>query len=412
MKLSTTITATGIALAWSISSYSVTISNQIAHPYDCASCEHLSHDALSTHWPIQANQLGHETLHQQISKKYSVNTTFKEIEKGVDLYTEAPGAVIRISTVASPNKHHATPAFKPTFFIKTKKSGLLQLNQASRLIATDDELKHSYFAKDTPVILQLKPELGAGKITLSASPTPGHEDLQYIVHVFDKNAESYLTVETNKAMYHYVDQLTTTITLGDNVSHYPLDSVKASFVNPEGDIIPLTLKQNADNRYSATTSLKSTKNSVGDNWYVEAETVANQQGNLINRQAHTAFTYAIPSAVINEINQADSSPFTFTATIDVATASRYALEAVLFRTDEKGNKIPLEVAQSASWLTPGVQQITFSFAPEDTNTATGQFYVSAVQLIDYGQIKPVFGYDGFIPVRGCPESSCLQLAKQ
>ena len=244
MKLSTTITATGIALVWSVSSHAVTISNQTAHPYDCASCESLSHDALSTHWPIHANPLGHETRHQQVSKKYSVTTTFKQIEKGVDLYTEAPGAVIRISRVASPNKLHATPQFKPTFFIKTKKSGLLQLNKASSLIATDDELNHSYFAKDTPAILQLKPELGAGKITLSATPTPGHEDDQYIVHVFDKDAKSYLTVETNKAMYHYGDQLTTTITLGDDVSNYPLDFFKTKFLKTQSAKHPLFYPSN------------------------------------------------------------------------------------------------------------------------------------------------------------------------
>lgn len=405
MKLTTSITATGIALLWSVSSYSVVISTNTAHPYECENCESLSRDTLTTHWPVSVNQLGHETLHQQVSKKYSVKTTFKEIEKGVDLYTQAPGAVIRISSItpSTPaNKLHATPAFKPTFYIKTKKSGLLHLNEASSLIATDDELNNSYFAKDTPAILQLKPELGAGKITITATPATGHEDDQYIVHVFDKDAKSYLTVATNQAMYHYGEELITTITLGDDVSNYPLDSVKASLVNPEGEIIPLTLKQNNDHSYTATTPLKSEKNTAGDNWYVEAATTASLEGSLISRQAHTAFTYAIPSAVINEINQVESAPFTFTATLDVATASRYSLQAVLFKTDGKGNKIPLEVAQSASWLTPGNQKITFSFSPEVKDNSSEKFYVSAVQLIDYGQIKPVFDYDGFIPVQVSP----------
>lgn len=399
MKINTTITVTGIALLWSVSSHAFIISTQTAHPYECENCERLSHDTLATHWPIQVTQLGHTTQHQQISKKYSVNTTFKEIEKGLDLYTQAPGAVIRISSIPSTNKLNATPAFKPTFYIKTKTMGSMPLNEASSLIATDNELNDSYFAKNTPAILQLKSELGAGKITLSATPTPGHEQDQFIVHVFDKEAKGALTVETNKAMYHYGDQLTTTITLGDSLSNYPLDSIKATLVNPEGETFPLTLKQNNDHSYSATTPLNIEKNSAGDNWYVEAETKATLDGSLINRQAHTAFTYAIPSAVISEINQAsDAAPFTFTATVDVATASRYALEAVLFKTDSNGNKIPLEVSQSAAWLTPGHHEMSFSFSPDDKNTSSTTFYVGALQLIDYGQIKPVFGYNGFIPV--------------
>src|SRR3990167_1846815 len=101
MKITTTITMTGMALLWTLSSHAVIISTQTAHPYDCEHCEHLSHDTLAIHWPIHVTQLGHDTLHQQVSKKYSIHTTFKEIEKGVDLYTEAPGAVIRISSIPS-----------------------------------------------------------------------------------------------------------------------------------------------------------------------------------------------------------------------------------------------------------------------------------------------------------------------
>ena len=218
------------------------------------------------------------------------------------------------------------------------------------------------------------------------------------MHVFDKDAPSYLTIGTNKAIYQYGEQLTTTIALGDDLSHYPLDSIKANLVTSEGKKIPLLLKKNYDHSYTATTTLKSEKNNPGDNWYVEAETSATVEGNIINRQAHSAFTYAIPSAVIKEINQTKSAPFTFNASLEVATGSRYVLQAVLYKTNEKGNKIPLELAQSASWLTPGTHEIHFSFSPEDKNTANIKYYVSAIQLIDYGQIKPIFGYNGFIPV--------------
>ncbi len=396
MNIKLTMTVTGMALLWSVSSHAVVISTQTPHPYSCKNCERLSHDTLTTHWPIRATSLGHTTQHQQISKKYAVNTTFKELEKGLVLYTQAPSAVIRISSALPQSELKAASDFKPTFYIKTKKSGQLSLNEASSLIAANDELNNSYFAKNTPAILQLKPELGSGKITLLASPSPGHENDLYVVHVYDKEAKSYLTVETNKAMYQYGDQLTTTMTLGDDLSNYPLDSVKATMVNPDGKAIPLTLKQNNDRSYTASIPLKSETNTVGDHEYIEVETTATLQGNVIHRQAHTAFTYSIPSAVISDINQTDS--FSFKATLNVATGSRYALQAVLFKADNKGNKIPLEIAQSASWLTPGNHDITFSFSPENKNTSPDKFYVGALELIDYGQIKPVFMYNSFVSV--------------
>ena len=398
MKIRTTVAAAGIALLCQAPSHAVTLSTAKAHAYECINCDALSHDTLSTRWRIHTKQLGHQTQHQQVSKKYFVNTTFNAIEKGLDLYTQAPGAVIRISAIPSTNSLSGSPEFKPTFYIKTKKSELLPLNEASSLFAADENLNQSYFSQNTSAILQLKPALGAGKITLLASPTPGHENDQFIVHVFDKDAPSYLTIGTNKAIYQYGEQLTTTIALGDDLSHYPLDSIKDNLVTSEGKKIPLLLKKNYDHSYTATTTLKSEKNNPGDNWYVEAETSATVEGNIINRQAHSAFTYAIPSAVIKEINQTKSAPFTFNASLEVATGSRYVLQAVLYKTNEKGNKIPLELAQSASWLTPGTHEIHFSFSPEDKNTANIKYYVSAIQLIDYGQIKPIFGYNGFIPV--------------
>ena len=116
------------------------------------------------------------------------------------------------------------------------------------------------------------------------------------------------------------------------------------------------------------------------------------------REAHTAFSYAIPSAVLREINPEISAPFTFKTTLDVATGSRYGIQAVLFVSDGNGHKTPIEVSQTSAWLAPGSQDLTLKFATPNKKLNAAQFSLGSIQLIDYGQMKAVFEYNDFIPI--------------
>ena len=389
---------TSIALLCLVSSHAMVLPSQTPHSYICENCEYLSHDTLSTHWPIAPNQLDQKTLHQQISKKYSATTTFKELKKGFALYTQAPGAVIRISTLPPKGSVKSVSQFKPDFYIKTPNSGLLPLQEAAHLIATDEALSESFFSQNTQKIFQLKSELGSGKIILLAKPISGHENERFNIYIFDKFAPTDLVIKTNKANYLYEDELITTITLSDNTSQYPLDTIEAALVSPNGEKTPLVLEKHEDNSYTAKTILLSETNHVGGNWYVETDVAATVNGYVIKRQANTAFSFALPSAVIKEIKSSASSPLTFIATVNVATASRYALQGVLFTDNLETKKIPLEIIQTSSWLTPGNHEILFSLASKNPNTTSGKFYLGALELIDYGQLKPVFTYNRFIPI--------------
>ncbi|STY83189.1 Uncharacterised protein [Legionella quateirensis] len=61
------------------------------------------------------------------------------------------------------------------------------------------------------------------------------------------------------------------------------------------------------------------------------------------------------------VKKLSSKPLTFVATLDVATASRYALQSVLYRKNGKGEVTPIETSQRAQWLEPGKQVIQFTF---------------------------------------------------
>lgn len=358
--------------------------------YECSHCESLSHDVLSAHWDLDNALLGHDTLHGQNSKKYTIATTLEALQKGVSFNTLAPAALIRITAVNPEN------AVKPQFYLQTQSLKKMTLQEASSRYSQDASGLDAEVTADTLAILQLKPELGFGKFVLQSKALNGHETDKYLIHVFDKFSSTYMRVETDKAHYQYGDKLITTISLRDDATGYPLDLVRAKLVTPDGKIIALAIKPIRSKLYKAKIPLLYEKAFQGENGYIEAEVETNIDGYNIKRQAHTAFSYAIPSAAIRSIslsNPKAAELWQVTAQLEVTTGSRYRLQAVLFATNDEGKRIPIETAQSAAWFSAGLQELVFSFDPKRAHQFKPPYYIGQLQLIDYGQLKPVFAYN-------------------
>lgn len=360
--------------------------------YDCEQCEFLPREALSTAWTLSSNKpLEHETRHQQISRKYKIKTTMKQLQAGVSVYTQGPEAVIRITPLSSNSIKN--PAFK----IKGKSGQALSLMDASSLFAKDEALAQNNLGAMGQQLLQLKPELGKGQFIITADPGLmkfADEDAPYLIQVFDKNSTAYLSIATDKSHYYQGDELTVNITLTEDDYYYPVDEIEAALVNSLGEVIPISVQHMDKNVYQAKTTLNSNQNSLGVNWYVTTDVTSIIDYEVIKRHAHTAISYSIPSAAIREIHRKGTNTLEFSAHVDVATNSRYALQAVLFGTNNQGKIEPIQTAQSSALLTAGERKINFSF---DANEVQGNykapFYLGYLRLTDYGQFKPVFAFD-------------------
>ncbi|CEK10314.1 DUF4785 domain-containing protein [Legionella hackeliae] len=374
-----------VTTAWFTQSLAVTLPTQQIISYECAQCENLSHDDLNSSWATDDEPLNDDVMHQQTSRQYQIKATAQQLNAGIAIHTQAPGAIIHITKAQSDSKTN------PDFFIKTRQAKLSML-EASSLFAQKDALKDTAFAGQL-VALQLKPELGSGKFILGSNTHLTGDDGQFIIHVYDKYAPTYLSVETDKGRYHYGDKLKVTIRLSDDELNYPIDEINASLINPNGEITNLTLEQVSDNLYQTQIDLQSDKNSQGENWYIAVETTSLVEEETIIRQAHTAFSYVIPSAAISKIKPIDNKPLAFSAKINVATGSRYALEAVLFGSDSEGKLHPINAVQSASWLAPGKHVINFSFDSQQKTNYKAPYYLGYLHLIDFGQLKPVYEYN-------------------
>ena len=98
-------------------------------------------------------------------------------------------------------------------------------------------------------------------------------------------------------------------------------------------------------------------------------------------------------AAVREITKASSQSFAFSAKIEVATDSRYALQAVLFASDTKGRLHPYQTVQTTAWLTAGENTLSFSFDQNLKTDYQSPYYLGYIRLTDYGQYKLVYRYD-------------------
>lgn len=406
--------------------YAVVISDMTPLPYECNNCDQLPHETLNANWPVKRTVLEHETLHQQQSKKYTIRTTLRALNQGIPITTQAAGAILRISQhpdmtnadagVQKPLQGESTSQrepFNPTFYIQSSAAKPILLKEAATILDNDNQTWEENFATGSPnnddhpsnqqTIVQLKSNVGAGRLMLMADPAPGHDDEAIQISIFDKNAAEELTLTTDKASYWAEHVGKASLSFGDANHHYPLTHIQAKLISAQGDKLPVVFKSVGNNRYTTTFSLPKSNNSQGSNWDLVTTAKAMVGDQEITREVHSAVSLAIPSAVIREIKQSPLKPFTFIATIEVATGSRYELQGVLFNNtakeaDSEPQKTPLSISQISSWLTPGTHEITFSFPANHTKKHAGPFYLGELQLLDFAQVKPVFEYKEFIDV--------------
>ena len=354
-------------------SFAFDLPKQLIRSYECEQCNQLSHESLNHSWSISSNPLSSRISNRQKSYHYRKQVTSAQLRAGVALSTDAPGAVIRIT----PLQKQSMPSLQ--LITSTKKQ--FSVKEASTL-----------YKEDTQTFFQLKPEIGSGNFILQSNESKAVGT--FLINVFDKFSASPLTIETDSVHYQYGDKITATISLGK----YDLcetDDINANLVGPQKQKIPLEFTETKANIFQATATLSSEINDNGENWYVEADVVCGLSDELFSRTGHAAFSYSIPSATLLDIKKVASTPLTFETHVDIATASRYALQTVLFRKNEQGEAIPIETSQKAQWLEPGTQQMQFTF-DNVGQLKDDSLFLGYIRLIDYGQLKPVYQFNELI----------------
>lgn len=348
-------------------------------PYECQQCATLSHEALEDRWAISNTISEAAPSNAQKSYGYKEQVSMQQLRSGVTIHTLAPGAIVRIIPLQK-----SAPAI---FQLTTPKNGTLSLVEASSLYKKDGAIS----TKDQ-TFLQIKPELGAGQFIIQSKDKHANNSDAYLIRVFDTYSSSYIKVETDALHYQYGDKVTATVTLNGDDFQYSTENIDIALINPKGTSTRLPFSESGQNKFKASITLESETNDLGENWYIEANVLGQIGSNIIKRSGHTAFSYAVPSATLLSIKKITNKPLTFIATIDVATASRYALQSVLFSKSIQGAPQAIQTSQTAQWLEPGKHVLQFTF-DNAQGLSDDNLYLGYLRIIDYGQLKTVYQFN-------------------
>lgn len=361
--------------------------------YDCDSCEKLSRVPLSYSWATDAQSLTFQkALKARPSKSLQRVITLAELRRGINLHTHADGAIVRVSVQKS--KGHAALA---TLRIQTPDgvehapSEVADVHTPGAGLAGADE--HAL-----PTVLVLHKNAGHGKFVLKSTDTALDEATPVFVHVYDRYSDISLQVSTEKEHYYFGEDLVVKVRMDEGDDTLPIDYMTLTLRSPEGETWSLSFYEVDEGLYEARMPLPEARNSHGENWYVEVLAESWLEEDTVSLSTHIAFSCSIQSGAVRSIRQTGSSPTLLETEIEVATASRYGLQAVLFGTGADGKRYPVSINQTAQWLEPGKHTLALQMSVPEDRKAGAPWSVGYLQLTDYGQYKPVYRFDGLLPL--------------
>ncbi|MGH8079786.1 MAG: DUF4785 domain-containing protein [Lysobacter sp.] len=307
------------------------------------------------------------------SREYWQETDGATLQRGLDIATSAPGALIRVSPVAGAQKV-AADSVRITRSGHTvsaaKRTGAEQLQAAGLAVGA-----------------------GTAAVQLAADAAPGHYAVQvaqasgrYVVHVFEPHSDVRLLAQLNgdHALAGGSREVLVELKRGD--ATLKADG-GALLVAPSGRSWPLTLKRGGDGKLRAAVPLPS---DAGDEpaglWEVQ---VFAGDGD-IQRDARTAIAVAQPTAKLDGAYAFDAGKLSFGLPLRAASPGRFEVRGTLYASNARRELRPVAIAHSAQWFDGGSGRIELAFDRAQLPKGYGAPYeLRDVELNDQTRLAPI-----------------------
>ncbi|WP_235580137.1 DUF4785 domain-containing protein [Rhodanobacter sp. Soil772] len=340
---------------------------------------HVERTPLSVSWPLP-----HDAALQpqpppfaRSSREYWRDVSASELQQGLKLPLSAPGAIIRLS----PGNATVGKLDPAGVHLQLGRQSL-SANAASSQVA-DAAALHAA-GMDVPaasMVMQLKPELGSGVVTLQVPAASG----RYVVHVYEPQSPFTVTAKADRDDLLLGRDVHVRVALQEQDRDMPLSSVGGLLRAPDGSSTPLSFRRQADGSFTVDVRPRSIPNTPGL-WEVHSFTVGRDDaGNEIRRDTTTVFAAAAPvarfSGLASTARAADRG-IDITLGVTARDASRYAVSAVLYGRGADGSMVPAAFAQSAAWLSPGNGQLTLHYDPASLQGVGAPYELRDLRLQD------------------------------
>ncbi|MFN4291796.1 MAG: DUF4785 domain-containing protein [Permianibacter sp.] len=326
------------------------------------------------------------------SREYWRKVSGAELNRGVDLPTTAPGAMLRVSAQSAFGQ-----AQKNAVLIEPE--GLLLRSPQGReqsLSASANSLYQA--AKDEPAVLpvlrggvaaKLDADLGAGIFQLKAK-TAVAADTEYLIQVFEPDSPYRLQ---SKHRAHNVlagNTLTVDGVMLRDGAAIAAKTATAALLTPDGRRLPLDVRRGKNGSWQIAQALDLPSGDVPGLWEVEWTMKAEHNGMAIERQVRSAFAFAAASARLERSLQFSktANELRLSVPVTVASPGRYEVRAVVSGKDAAGMVRPIAFAATAEWIDSGQKAVTLQLDKQLLNDAgvTGPLYIQELQLTDQSRL--------------------------
>lgn len=315
-------------------------------------------------WKLDAQQaLQAPAPYVDDSRQFWVNVSAAQMRRGYAIDTTAPGAVIRIS----PGQDSDMTALALGDLQVQVAGKTLDSAQAVERAADAEQLRQAgaEFSAGT-LAFRIRPELGAGRISLKAANAKG----SYLLHVYEPDSALHLRLNTDRASAIAGGEVAVSARLYDGDRAIAAGRLGGLITAPDGRSVDLRFVEGADGSIVARAALPADAASQPGLWEVHTFATTKNGKARVLRDAKTAIAVAAPTArFAGEIGFDTRRGVEVTLPVQAASEGRYQASGVLYGTDANGQLQPIAAAQSAAWLDAGTSALALRFGPEVLNAA-------------------------------------------
>ncbi|MEM9303460.1 MAG: DUF4785 domain-containing protein [Pseudomonadota bacterium] len=320
-------------------------------------------EPVAVSWAVEADAVMafDQTPFRAESRQYYLDTTAGELAAGIEIFTTAPGALIRLSPAAGAKQASLDVADL------TIKAGDREYAAAEviRTFADEAALKATgaSFARGT-VAFRLLDSVGEGVIGLRVDSLAKAAGARYVVNVHEP--ESNLVLHATASRDSYRPGTPIAIEVGFQGAELQASDFRGYVSAPDGRSVgDLRFSTGPDGRIFGLLPRAGAASSAPGLW--EAHVFADGDGpdGRVLRDARTAFALAQPSGRLTgqtgELAWSDAG-LELPVGIEAAAAGRFEVRAVLFGTLADGQLVPVAVAHAATWLEAGTGEVSLSIS--------------------------------------------------
>lgn len=320
------------------------------------------------------------------SLEYFVDVEADALRGGVELFTTAPEALVRLNpaAVAQARGLGKALALDPSSIVITAGDRTFEAGTGMRTLATAEQLKATGapFADGT-IAFRLAPEVGVGTVRLSV-PSLANDGL-YTLHVFDRGSDLALTLGADALDYLHGDLLK----VRAGLPGAEIRTIEGFVTSPAGRAWPIEF-QDGDDSFLAQLPLDALQ-APGQGLWEAHVVVRGQAGDLaVMRSARTSFAAHLPTAGlaggVSVVRDGNGLRLDFD--VEVATAGRYEVRGVLFGTDRASGELrPMAATHAADWLdADGVLSLEVGTELIRESGLSAPFELRDLRLLDQGRM--------------------------